>query len=61
MPLYETICSDCGKEKDVLVRSHSDPMPPCREPNCCGVLHRTVSATNFNLKGTGWYKPGASR
>lgn len=66
MPLYSTVCPTCFNTKDVLVRSHSDPLPRCTEPlyqelPCDTQLERTISAAaQFNLKGNGWYRPGVS-
>lgn len=57
MPLYSYTCPACGTSKEVLQRD-SAPAPVCAEH---GDMVRDVGAPSFHLKGTGWYKPGASR
>ena len=55
MPIYEYACPDCGHNFDVLQKM-SDPLvsvcPKCNAEN----VRKLVSATNFVLKGGGWYK-----
>jgi putative FmdB family regulatory protein len=55
MPIYEFQCKVCGKRYEVLQR-YDDPLPKCS----CGLtderMDRLISAGNFELKGTGWYK-----
>jgi predicted nucleic acid-binding Zn ribbon protein len=50
--------------RDVLVPRTDSQLPLCGRPQptpCDGELFQVVSApAQFNLKGTGWYKPGAS-
>lgn len=54
MPLYEYQCTDCGKSIEILQKVNDQPPVACPE---CGKdqLKRKVSATRFQLKGTGWY------
>ncbi len=55
MPIYEYLCSACGRKHETL-RKFSDP--PLTECPHCGkdALAKQVSAAGFQLKGTGWYQ-----
>ena len=54
MPIYEYQCTACNHTCDVLQKIHDAPKKTC--PNCeKDSLVRLVSATTFQLKGTGWY------
>ena len=67
MPIYEYVCSKCGKLNDVLQKM-TDPAPAkCDACGEVGTLSKMVSRTSFVLKGGGWYsdlygstKPSAS-
>ena len=52
MPLYEYRCSECCQTTERLAKI-DDPPPVC-EP--CGerVMEKLISASSFQLKGTGW-------
>lgn len=54
MPIYEYQCAACGHSLDALQKI-SDPV--LTECPACGKqsLEKQVSATSFQLKGTGWY------
>lgn len=54
MPLYEYICGQCGHQCEYLQKISDEPKVLCPE---CGKnqLKRQVSATRFQLKGSGWY------
>jgi putative FmdB family regulatory protein len=54
MPTYEYRCSKCRKEFEVFQRITDDPVKEC--PKCGGSVERLIAATNFILKGSGWYK-----
>src|SRR4051794_3898418 len=55
MPIYEYVCSQCGKLNDVLQKMN-DPAPEkCEGCGAQGTLSRVVSRTSFVLKGGGWY------
>lgn len=54
MPIYEYECVACSTNYERLQRM-SDPDPPCPECNSSDV-RRLISASNFELKGTGWYQ-----
>lgn len=54
MPLYDYQCDECGHIFEVK-RKRTDPepetCPKCGKPN----PRRAISATSFQLKGSGWY------
>jgi len=54
MPIYEFKCVRCRELFEKLQR-YDDPNPPCP---ACGFDHtdKLISASNHELKGTGWYK-----
>ena len=57
MPTYEYQCQDktCNAKIDAFHKMSDDPMVFC--PHCGEkTLKRLISAANFILKGTGWYK-----
>jgi putative FmdB family regulatory protein len=53
MPIYEYSCRKCGKTIEVI-QKFSDP-PLKKHQGCGGALTKLVSASAFQLKGTGWY------
>jgi putative FmdB family regulatory protein len=54
MPIYEYQCSACGHTLEALQKMSEDPLKTC--PACHkDSLGKLVSATSFQLKGTGWY------
>ena len=54
MPTYEYRCSGCKKDFEVVQRITDDPLKGC--PECGGSVERLITATNFILKGSGWYQ-----
>jgi putative FmdB family regulatory protein len=54
MPIYEYRCGACGHHLEALQKMSESPLRKCPE---CGKsqLKRLVSASQFRLKGTGWY------
>ncbi len=54
MPLYDYSCEKCGKRFE-LMRSISDKSE-VKCPDCNSSCKKNVTATSFQLKGTGWYK-----
>ncbi|MBN2720641.1 MAG: zinc ribbon domain-containing protein [Proteobacteria bacterium] len=54
MPTYEYRCDKCGKIFELFQKITDDPAQIC--PECGGKVQRLVSASNFVLKGKGWYK-----
>ncbi|MDR3477918.1 MAG: zinc ribbon domain-containing protein [Gammaproteobacteria bacterium] len=54
MPIYEYQCTACGHMFDTLQKISDEPLTDC--PACeKATLQKQVSATSFQLKGTGWY------
>ena len=54
MPIYEYRCSSCGHELEALQKLTEAPLLAC--PSChANALVKLVSASAFQLKGTGWY------
>ena len=54
MPTYEYRCSKCRQDFEVVQKITDDPVKEC--PECGGSVERLIAATNFILKGGGWYK-----
>lgn len=54
MPTYEYKCSKCETTFEVVQKITEDPVSKCSE--CGGKVERLINATNFILKGNGWYK-----
>ncbi|WP_331712577.1 MULTISPECIES: FmdB family zinc ribbon protein [Serratia] len=61
MPIYEYACGACSHRLEKLQKFSDAPLtdcPACGQP----ALTKLISATGFQLKGTGWYatdfKPG---
>ena len=54
MPIYEYQCGACGHRLEAFQKMTEDPLTAC--PNCHKTtLQKMVSASGFQLKGTGWY------
>jgi len=55
MPIYEYRCGACGHHLEALQKMTESPLRKCPE---CGKsqLRRLVSASQFRLKGNGWYE-----
>ena len=54
MPTYEYRCSKCEDNFEVVQKITDDPVAKCSK--CGGGVERLINATNFILKGNGWYK-----
>jgi putative FmdB family regulatory protein len=54
VPIYEYQCGTCGHQLEAMQKFSDAPLTQCPE---CGkdTLKKLVSATSFQLKGTGWY------
>lgn len=55
MPIYEYVCTKCGKRNEILQKLN-DPTP--EQCDSCGArktLHRVVSRSSFHLRGGGWH------
>jgi len=59
MPTYEYRCSKCSKDFEIVQKITDDPVEKC--PKCGEHVERLINATNFILKGTGWYKSDYAR
>lgn len=54
MPIYEYQCESCGHQLEAIQKMSDPALKDC--PACGkGVLKKLISATAFQLKGTGWY------
>ena len=54
MPIYEYQCDACGKRVEVIQHISEKPLKVC--PHCGKKkLRKLISASAFQLKGTGWY------
>jgi len=53
MPLYEYKCDKCGDVFEVRQKFSDEPLKV--HDNCGGNLERLISASSFQLKGSGWY------
>jgi len=54
MPIYEYRCVKCGKMFDALQHMSAEPLQKCIF--CQGKVEKLISASSFQLKGSGWYK-----
>jgi len=53
MPIYEYECTKCGERIEVIQKMSDKPLK--RHADCGGTLHKLISASGFQFKGTGWY------
>lgn len=53
MPLYEYKCDDCGDVFEVLQRFSDQPV--ALHEKCGGPVHKVISRSALQFKGTGWY------
>ena len=53
MPIYEYECAKCGKRIEVIQKMSDKPLK--KHADCGGTLHKLISASGFQFKGTGWY------
>lgn len=54
MPIYEFHCDTCNGEFEQFRSIRDEGLPEC--PSCeSKSVRRLISATSFQLKGTGWY------
>ncbi len=60
MPIYEYRCSACGHELEALQKFADPPLVACAK---CGhaTLIKLMSASGFQLKGSGWYQTDFKR
>jgi len=53
MPIYEYQCSHCNEVFEIFHKMDEDCKVAC--PKCLGPAKKLISATNFVLKGSGFY------
>ena len=53
MPIYEYQCNHCNKVFEIFHKIEEDCKVTC--PKCLKPAKKLISATNFVLKGTGFY------
>jgi putative FmdB family regulatory protein len=53
MPIYEYQCSQCGEVFEIFHKIDEDCKVTC--PKCLRPAKKLISATNFVLKGPGFY------
>jgi len=53
MPIYEYKCKKCGKEFEVFQGVADPAVRTCKF--CRGSVHKLMSLSSFQLKGSGWY------
>lgn len=58
MPLYEYECEQ-GHRFEEIQKFADDPIEHC--PTCDAKAKRLMSASNFALKGEGWYRDGYTK
>jgi|SRR5208283_1520328 len=54
MPLYEYQCDNCNEKFEVMQKFADEPLT-IHEKCGGGPVHRLISASSFNFKGSGWY------
>jgi putative FmdB family regulatory protein len=53
MPIYEYVCSQCGRRCEVVQKVSDPPLKKCK--SCGGALKKVISAPAIKFKGNGWY------
>lgn len=54
MPIYEYYCKNCDQEHEIIAKINDPDLTQC--PKCKSKsFNKQISATNFKLKGKGWY------
>ncbi len=53
MPIYEYQCDRCSEIFEIFHKIDEDCKVAC--PKCLGPVRKLISATNFVLKGSGFY------
>jgi putative FmdB family regulatory protein len=54
MPIYEYRCAACGHQFEAWQKMSDAPVSECPECSAADV-EKLISATSFQLKGSGWY------
>ena len=60
MPTYEYECNECHHQLEAVQSIKDAPLKDCPACGKAG-LERLISASNFQLKGSGWYKDAYSK
>ncbi len=53
MPVYEFLCTKCGRIEVAFLKISDPPLETCS--HCSGHLKKLISQSSFQLKGSGWY------
>ena len=53
MPIYEYLCTKCGRHFEKRQSVSDDPLKECEK--CGGELEKQWSLSGFQFKGEGWY------
>ncbi len=53
MPFYEYQCEKCSEIYELFIRNGEKVPDVCEV--CGGRLHKIISVSSFQLKGSGWY------
>jgi len=53
MPLYEYKCDQCGDVFELIQRFSDEPLTV--HEKCGGPVHRLISVSALQFKGSGWY------
>jgi putative FmdB family regulatory protein len=53
MPLYEYRCEGCGERFEVMQKFSDQPLTT--HATCGGTVHRLLSVSALQFKGSGWY------
>lgn len=65
MPTYEWLNNETGERVTVLRRVSEYDVPPRHDLGECvsqsGAWIQQIPATNFQLRGSGWYKDGYTK
>jgi len=59
VPLYEYKCDKCGDVFEVIEKFSDKPLQVHQK--CGGPVHRLISTSSFQLKGSGWYATDYAR
>jgi putative FmdB family regulatory protein len=53
MPIYEYVCTKCGRKTEIIQRMADAPLAKC--PECGARVKKAFSAPAIQFKGSGWY------